>query len=314
MSLLLNTPVAGTEAPRNQDFLMSEDVFGSRSRDQITLVAQNDGLTSWVSGTVLGQQNIATAAAFATTSSGFTCGTITLAAGVLEGVYEAFFTTAGATGEFELMGPNGVLVGSGKVGTAFSAGGIGFTLTDAGAHAVLGDVFTITVGTATFTIGGSDTGNFTCGAVSVLPGVTPGTFTFTMTDATHFTGVAPDGTVLPAGVFGTLYQSGGLKFTITAGGTPAVAGDTFTIATNIGSGNYVPVNASAADGTQNAAAVLCFQQYVGGATNVKAAAITRGAEVKSDLLAWPTGTTDDQVRNWTAQLKALAIIARKDLV
>lgn len=314
--MLYNAPVAGTESPRAGDFISSEDVYGFRSRDQVYLDAINDGATSLVAGSVLGKKTIGTSGTFANaagnTGNG-TCGTITLSQGAINGVYEAVCILAGATAKFELSNPSGVVIGVVTVGTAFSGSGLGFTILTGGTNYAVGDIFTITVGNATFARG-TDTGNFTCGAITVFPGFVPGTYQGVMTDATHFTLTAPDGTILPAGVFGTQYNSGGLQFTLTAGGTAAVAGDTFTIVTNEGDGNYAAINFSASDGTQYPAGILIFGQYLGGSSNVKAAIISRAAEVKKDLLAWPSGATDDQVRQAITQLATIGIIVRGDLV
>jgi len=308
---LVNTPVAGTEQPRAGDFISSE-AQGWRSRDQVTLLGLNDSSTHYVAGTVLGQATIGLSAVYS--GSPDTCGTITLSAGVKEGVYRGTYVTAGATAKAILEGPDGVEIGTVTVGTAFSGGGLAFTLTDAGGHAAIGDVFTITVGSATFANGGSDTGNGTCSAITVDPTAISGAYTFTATDATHFTGVDPNGKALSNLTVGSAYADGGLHFTITAGGTAYVAGDTFTVTVAAGSGIYTAVSATAADGTQYAAGILVFPQDVSTSTNPKVAIVARAAEVKSDLLAWPSGATADQILTWKAQLKALGIISRGDLV
>lgn len=81
------------------------------------------------------------------------------------------------------------------------------------------------VGTA-----GSNTGNGTIGTISATPAAQAGTFLVTMTAATKFGVSAPDGTQLANGSTGAAYTAGGLTFTITVGGTPMIAGDTFTVA------------------------------------------------------------------------------------
>jgi hypothetical protein len=309
-------PVAGTEQPRNGGFIASEQRPGMRSRDQVTLNVLSDSASNYIAGVVLGKESIGTKAAFANsagdTGTG-TCGTITLSAGVQEGVYTGQFVTAGVTAQYQLEAPNGTPLLNGKVGTAFSNGGLAFTLTTGGTAYAIGDEFTITVGTAAFANGGADTGNGTCSAIVVDPGVEGGIYTFTCTagGATAvFSGVDPSGLVLPGLTVGTAYNGGGLTFTVSAGGTAYVIGDTFTVTTYTGSGNYDPVSASGINGSQNAVGILIYQQYVGGATPLQVGIVSRAAEVNAALLVWPSTATDDQIRNWTAQLAALGIIAR----
>lgn len=72
----------------------------------------------------------------------FTCGSVTVANLTLPGAYVATFTSATA---YTVVGPLGNTIGSGATGTAFSAGGLGFTITAGATAAVAGDRFTITV-------------------------------------------------------------------------------------------------------------------------------------------------------------------------
>lgn len=79
--------------------------------------------------------------------------------------------------------------------------------------------------------GGGNTGN---GTISAGPTVTAGVakngaFTVELTGATTFNVYDPDGLQLKPGTTGTAYSDAGIGFTITAGGTAFVAGDTFTI-------------------------------------------------------------------------------------
>lgn len=75
----------------------------------------------------------------------------------------------------------------------------------------------------------SGTGNATCGAVTCTKDAENGAHVALFTAATKFNLQTPSGLVLKQGTTGVAYSAGGLSFTITAGGTPAVAGDTITI-------------------------------------------------------------------------------------
>lgn len=74
-----------------------------------------------------------------------------------------------------------------------------------------------------------NTGNGTIGTLSATQSAQEGVYVATMTGATAFQVVAPDGNQLKAGATGATYTAGGVTFTITVGGTPMVAGDKFNI-------------------------------------------------------------------------------------
>ncbi len=75
------------------------------------------------------------------------------------------------------------------------------------------------------------------------------------------------------------------------------------------SGEYVPLDPSATDGSETAAGVLYDAvDSTGGA--VTAVAVVRDAELKENYLVWPAGITDAQKAAALAQLRALGMIAR----
>lgn len=89
--------------------------------------------------------------------------------------------------------------------------------------------------------GGGNTGNGTISAVTSDPDLSkPGDYTVEFTAATAFNVYDPDGYQLKPGATGTAYSDQGIGFTITAGATAFVAGDTFTI-TNTMSTLKLPV-------------------------------------------------------------------------
>ena len=90
------------------------------------------------------------------------------------------------------------------------------------------------VGAAT----GGNTGNGTIGTVSATSAAITGVYKATMTSATAFTVQDPNGVQLKAGATGTAYTCEGATFTITVGGTPMIAGDSFTVTVTPGT---VPV-------------------------------------------------------------------------
>ncbi|MFT8699076.1 head decoration protein [Acetobacter orientalis] len=167
---------------------------------------------------------------------------------------------------------------------------------------VLSDASTVV---ADFVVGGSNTGNGTVGAITVANGTTPSNYTVLFTDPTNFTVSAPDGSELGSGTVGTALTLAGLSFTITAGSTAFVAGDTFTIVVVPGGPKqFVPYT-----GANPAAAILFDRVYVGAETARHVTVVSRMAEVNGSELCWdPAVTTSENVAALQAQaLNALAV-------
>lgn len=80
-----------------------------------------------------------------------TIGTVTTGAGVMNGQYRIYFINSGATADFLVFAPDGVVDGMGKVGTAYS-GQLGFTISDGGTHFSAGEGWTIQIGEAAGTL------------------------------------------------------------------------------------------------------------------------------------------------------------------
>lgn len=73
-------------------------------------------------------------------------GTITVSGDAKPGDYLLTVTKAASSaGDFQLVDPDGIVVGVGTVGVAFSGGGLSFTLADGSPDFSLGDSITITV-------------------------------------------------------------------------------------------------------------------------------------------------------------------------
>lgn len=99
-------------------------------------------------GVVVGAAFAATAAAvaFAGNTGDGAMGAIVASAGAKAGIYKLTVIEPGANaGTFQVVDPDGVLVGIGAVASAFSAGGLAFTLADGATDFVAGDGFDITV-------------------------------------------------------------------------------------------------------------------------------------------------------------------------
>lgn len=132
-----------TEETHRGEFLVSE-ASGERSREKVTIESGQD----LVAGHVLGQVVAGSTSASAdggNTGDG-TIGSISVQAGAKEGDYVVTFIEPGTdAGDFQVEDPDGENVGTGTVGSAFTGGGIQFTISDGAADFVAGDQFTITV-------------------------------------------------------------------------------------------------------------------------------------------------------------------------
>ncbi|POM15754.1 hypothetical protein CSX04_04043 [Burkholderia cepacia] len=81
-------------------------------------------------------------------------------------------------------------------------------------------------------------------------GALAGAYVLTATAATTFSVTDPEGNALPPATVGTAYSQSGIGFTLTAGATAFVAGDTFTIEIEDAVGTYKLSVKTATDGSQ----------------------------------------------------------------
>ncbi len=106
------------------------------------------------------------------------------------------------------------------------------------------------------TPGAANVGNGTIGGLSAATGALIGNYSVVATSATNWTVTNPEGTALPAATTGAAYANGGLGFTITAGGTAFVAGDSFTLNAVDSIGSFITSIKTATDGSQVPVAIL----------------------------------------------------------
>lgn len=107
-------------------------------------------------------------------------------------------------------------------------------------------------GAGTFAMGAGATGNPTAGPITIGAAAVPGVYVIEFTATTKFTVEDPDGKTVGTGTLGAAFNKGGVGVTLTAGATPAVAGDTATITVAAGSGKYVAYTAAGAAGPADA--------------------------------------------------------------
>lgn len=291
-------------------FMVSE-ANGHISRDTIVLTGGANVLPGTILGLLTAGAAAVAAALGANTGNGTFGAITTVAQPTMIGDYKVLFT--GAT-TFNVTAPNGA-VAAGVTGTPFNNLGVVFTITAGGTPFIAGDSFTVTaaptVGAPTVTsAAGANTGNGTLGTLSAK-GYAPlaGAYTVEFNDATHFVLNDPLGSQVGHGTTGVAFAAGGLGFTITAGGTAFVAGDSFTVTVAAGSNKMKPWDPANADGSQVAAAILFNGKNVT-SSDKPAVVISRHAEVNTVELIYPSGVSAVQLASALAQLKSQGILAR----
>lgn len=150
-------PTSFTESQHSGAPLISE-APGARSRESVA-IAYTGSERSIEAGRVLGRIRGAVAApvAFAAatdgrnnTGNGTFAATPTAGAGCKEGTYKLVILEPGTNvGTFVLYGPDGLVVGTGVVATAYSGPHLSFTLQDGSTDFVAGDGFNIVVAEGT---------------------------------------------------------------------------------------------------------------------------------------------------------------------
>lgn len=173
-----------------------------------------------------------------------------------------------------------------QTGTAIKSGTLLTQAGDAGAGA--------------FAMDAGATGNPTSGAIVIGAAAVPGVYGIQFTAATKFDVEDPNGVKIGNGTLGTAFNKAGVGFTLTAGATPAVAGDTAKITVAEGTGKYVPYTAAGAAGPADAVLYNYLPAKTG---DSRAVGFVRDCEVNRDAL---TGLDTPAV----AQLRTKGVIVR----
>lgn len=153
------------------------------------------------------------------------------------------------------------------------------------------------------------TGNAVMSAITLGKSAQIGSYVVKFTAATTYTVTDPSGNSMPAAAALGAYTNSDINWTITAGGTPAVAGDSFTVAVVAGSGKYTSYIPTAVDGSGVVAGIL-YQNTNASAGDVKGTVVVRAAEVNASELKWDASVTGGAITNGIAGLAAIGIIAR----
>lgn len=142
-----------TEGYHAGEALLSESA-GTQSREVVTLHG-----AAFRAGQVLGVISRGAASAAAVAAAGNagngSLGTITAGATAQAGAHHVVCSVAVEDGgSFQVYNPSGLFLGTAKVGTAFTGGGLTFTATAGTADYAVGDAFTVTVTVAAATHAG----------------------------------------------------------------------------------------------------------------------------------------------------------------
>lgn len=162
--------------------------------------------------------------------------------------------------------------------------------------------------------GSKNTGNgaVTMAKPAVSAKVKHGTYRATATSGTAFTVENPNGMTIGKATVGAAFNKE-VKFTIAAGSSAFVAGDTFTILIDIdASRGYeaVAFDADSTDGHEWPRAIAIYSAVTGESETIKIAALVRDAEVNTNCLAWPNNINPKKKAAAIAELARNGIIVR----
>ena len=175
-----------------------------------------------------------------------------------------------------------------------------------GKRAVTADVV------ATPSAAAANTGNATIamGAPAITSKVKDGRYKGIAVTATTVRWEDPDGKEIGTSTHGSVFAKGGIKFTITAGGSANVAGDEFyvDVAADGADFEYGAHDPAATDGFEVAAALALYPAKTGAGESATIAGIVRHARVNGKLLTWKTGATSAEIANGKQELETVGII------
>jgi hypothetical protein len=168
------------------------------------------------------------------------------------------------------------------------------------------------------------TGNGTLTAVTVTPSPEvpkPGNWVLrcitTVTNGGVWQLEDPDGAIVASGLTmtvgagaATVFEAGGLQFTLTDGSTDFAAGAFFTIPV-VANGKLVPFNPAGAGGAQRPSAILTYPVSRVGAGDVKIRALIKGTVIKDRLVIDVDGHGNNITDAIVDQLRQFGIYAEK---
>jgi hypothetical protein len=161
----------------------------------------------------------------------------------------------------------------------------------------------------------SNTGNGTLTLDATAPvgaAAKDGAYRVVAITATEFTVTNPEGKEIGKVATGATFN-GEIKFALAAGGTAFAPGDAFTVTVGLDpvtDRQFVALNPTANDGSQNAAAIAIYAATTDNTNTAEISAILRTAEVNSQIITFPVGITSAQKAEAIVQLRKLGISVR----
>lgn len=168
------------------------------------------------------------------------------------------------------------------------------------------------VATPSALAGNTGTATIAAGAPAVTTKVKDGRYKGIAVTATTVRWEDPAGKEIGTSTHGTEFAKGGVKFTITAGGTANVAGDEFYIdvAVDAEDVEFVAFDPTGTDGSEVPAGIAIYGATTGAGETTTISAIVRDAEANGHCIAWPSGITPSAKADAVQALAALGIIVR----
>lgn len=171
----------------------------------------------------------------------------------------------------------------------------------------------LSIGTNMPSLEAGNAGDGTIAPGAVGAGAQQGTYRILFTSPTAFSVADPSGDAVGTGTVGTLFNTGGVSFTITAGATPFEAGDEGAVTIDPASGRYVPFNPAGSGGAEIAAGILVDDVDATSAErDVAGVALVRHAHIAPSGLTWKAGITDAQIAAALASLREQGIFTVRE--
>lgn len=169
-----------------------------------------------------------------------------------------------------------------------------------------------TVAAASAASGNTGTATIAMGAPAVTSKVKNGRYKGVAVTATTVRWEDPDGIEIGVSTHGAAFSKGGIKLTITAGGTANVANEEFyvDVARESDDVEYVAFDQDGTDGSEVAAAIACYPAETGAGESAKITGFMRHGEVNGHELALPAGITAAETAKAYSDLATLGVIVR----
>lgn len=158
----------------------------------------------------------------------------------------------------------------------------------------------------------ASSGTIAMGTPAVTSKVKDGRYKGIAVTATTVRWEDPSGKEIGVSTHGTEFTKGGVKFTITAGGSANAVGDEFYIDVAVDAEDFEfgAHNPAAADGLEIPVAVALYPAKTGAGESAEISAVMRYAQVNGKLLVWAEGITAEQKADAVQALAERGIIVR----